>query len=192
MRETIDQAKRPGFAAALPALLVASVLLAGCASSQCVAPAGLSRSTPLAVVAGREHLGERVRWGGRLAEVRHLRDSTEIEVVALPLDGCGRPREADATLGRFVLVLPGFVETAARPPGSLLSATGLILGLRDGRVGEADLGFPLLDGERVRWWSRGVDEGFYEDAPSVYRPRISIGIGGGSGGIYGGGIGIRF
>ena len=169
----------------LPGLL-SFAFLAGCAGPRCMPLTGLSPTTPAAITATGDHLGERVRWGGSLSSVRHLKDSTEIEVIAYPLDSCGRPRLDASPLGRFILARAGFVETAGRPPGSLLSATGLILGLRDGRVGEADYRFPVLRADSLSWWP-----GSTSDTLVSPRPWVNIGIGGGSGG-YGGGVGIYF
>jgi len=165
-------------------------ILAGCAGPRCTPPTGLSPTTPAAVIATGGRIGERVRWGGALARVQHLRDSTEIEVVAYPLDGCGQPRLDAAPIGRFILIRSGFVETAGRPVGTLLSATGVIVGLRDGHLGEAPYAFPLLQGHSLSWW--GHSSGARQATQGWPRPRVSIGIGGGSGGYYGGGIGVRF
>lgn len=167
-------------------VLFSVILLVGCAGPRCVSPAGLSPVTPAAVTSGRERLGARVRWGGRLSAVRHLRDATELDLVAYPLDDCGRPRLDASPVGRFTLLRPGFVETADRAEGSMLSATGLIVGIRDGRVGEVDLPFPILQTDAFRWWPEVSNA-----APVSVRPWVTIGIGGGSGG-YGGGIGVHF
>jgi outer membrane lipoprotein len=182
MQTIITTSERGGWL--LPSLL-SLVVFAGCAGPRCNPLTGLSPATPAAAAAA-DHLGERVRWGGSLASTRHLSDSTEIEVIAYPLDDCGRPQSDAAPIGRFILVRPGFVETAGRPPGSLLSATGLIVGRRDGRIGEAEYPFAVLRGHSLTWW------------PAVGstmavspRPWVTIGVGGGSGG-YGGGIGVYF
>jgi outer membrane lipoprotein len=161
------------------------ILLAGCATTDCTPPPGNLALTPAQVAATGGHTGERLRWGGTLAAARNLADSTELEVVAYPLSRCGEPRTGDRPIGRFILVKPGYLETADRPSGSRLSATGLITGTREDRVGAAPYRFPLLQANEVRWWTD-------EAATRAYtRPWFTIGIGGGSGGI-GGGIGVLF
>lgn len=164
---------------------LSAVLLAGCATTDCTPPPGNAGLTPAQVAASGGHTGERLRWGGTLASARNLADRTELEVVGYPLNRCGEPRTGAQPTGRFILVRPGYLETADRPPGSRLSATGLITGVRKGQVGGAPYRFPILQASDLRWWAE-------EAAARAYtRPWVTIGIGGGSGGV-GGGIGVLF
>ncbi|MFY9975263.1 MAG: Slp family lipoprotein [Chromatiaceae bacterium] len=167
------------------AATLSTLLLAGCATTGCEPPPGNPDLTPDQVAATGGHTGERQRWGGTLASVRHLADRTELEVVGYPLDRCGEPRTGARPIGRFILVKPGYLETADRPTGSRLSTTGLITGTRDGQVGGAPYRFPLLQAGELRWWADGAPAG------TDRRPWVTIGIGGGSGGV-GGGIGVLF
>ncbi len=164
---------------------LSAFLLAGCATTDCTPPPGSTKLTPAQVSATGGHTGERLRWGGTLASARNLADSTELEVIGYPLNRCGEPRTGAQPIGRFILVKPGYLETADRPAGSRLSATGLITGVRAGQVGGAPYRFPLLQVNELRWWA--------EEAPvrAYTRPWVTIGIGGGSGGV-GGGIGVLF
>ena len=166
--------------------LIATLLLSGCASSGCRAPAASDPSlTPSAVAATGGHIGKLAQWGGTLVEARHLADSTELEVVAYPLDGCGRPRIGSEQTGRFIIVYPGFLETLDYRPDQKVSAIGRITGTRAGRFGDIDYRFPLLQTHQVSRWSDPQAGGDYS------RPWINIGIGGGSGGIFGG-VGVVF
>ena len=40
-------------------------------------------------------------WGGKIIDVRNLTETTEVEVVAYPLDGAQRPDQNAPTLGTF-------------------------------------------------------------------------------------------
>jgi outer membrane lipoprotein len=167
------------------ATALSAALLAGCASTDCTPPPGRAGLTPARVADTGGHTGERQTWGGTLASARNLADRTELEVVGYPLDRCGEPRTGTQPVGRFILVKPGYLETADRPIGSRLSATGIITGVREGQVGGASYRFPLLQAGELRWWQ---DE---PRARASTRPWVTIGIGGGSGGV-GGGIGVLF
>lgn len=152
-------------------------------------PAGVSTLSPSSVSAVSTHEGELVRWGGILIEARNLKTSTELEVIGYPLDQCGRPRTDSAQVGRFIIVRPSFLEIADYRTGSQVSATGRIAGIRDGRIGAAEYSYPLLESYKVRLWADERVDGGYT------RPRITIGVGGGSGGVYrgvGGGVGVSF
>lgn len=168
----------------LAALSVAT--LSGCATTDCVSPVGRAGLTPAQVSASQGYTGELQRWGGTLASSRNLADSTELEVIGYPLDRCGHPRTRAEPLGRFVLISRGYLETAEHPPGTPLTATGIISGTRGGNVGGAPYRFPLLTSQNIRWWPQESD-----GSTDYRRPWVSIGIGGGSGGV-GGGIGVQF
>lgn len=166
-------------------IILAALLLGACAGESCRAPAGNASLTPDAVSAAGGPLGVVVQWGGVLVGVSHLRDSTELEVVGYPLDGCGRPRTGSAQTGRFIIVRPGFLETADYRAGQRVSATGRVNEVRPGRIGDARYDFPVLETHKVRLLPE-------ETAARGYRrPWVSIGIGGGSGGV-GGGVGVVF
>lgn len=169
----------------LAAVLLATALFTGCATTDCIPPAGNPSLTPAQVAATGRHTGERLRWGGVLASSRNLAESTELEVVAYPLDRCGLPGLGDQAIGRFIVIQPGYLETAERPPGSRLSATGIVVGIREGQVGGAPYRFPLLQAGDLHWWAKEAQTGGYT------RPWVTIGLGGGSGGV-GGGIGVLF
>jgi len=164
------------------------MLLAGCAGQTCYAPVGNPNVTPSAVAATGGHVGEPVQWGGILVETRNLKDRTELDVVGYPLDKCGRPQTGAGQTGRFVIVRPGFLETTDYRGGRRVTSTGRITGVREGRLGEVEYAFPLLESYKVQLWP--VER---QDGGSAYpRPWVSIGIGGGSGGGVGGGVGVWF
>jgi outer membrane lipoprotein len=162
-------------------------ILAGCAGDPggCRAPVGDRSLTP-ALVAGRDAVvRDWLTWGGTLVRTRHREDATELELVAYPLTDCGRPRIDAPSIGRFIVIIPGYLETADLMPGQPLTATGRLLGIRDGEVSGLPYRFPLLEDPAPRRWSQ--TGGWRQPA----RPVLSIGVGAGSG-WRGGGVGIRF
>lgn len=174
--------------------LVAALGVGGCTtfSAECHTPVGDPALTPARVSDGAPRaIGQRVTWGGTLVAARNLESSTELEVLAQPLGRCGRPRSDGQPLGRFVVVRPGYLETAGLSPGRPVTATGTITDVRDGQIGSASYRFPLLTDPDPRLWP-DPDEGV--GGPT--RPVISIGIGGGWGeggwGWRGGGVGVSF
>lgn len=182
-RPAAGAARRRGAALVLAALLA----VAGCASNElgCRTPVGDRSLTPAMAAASGVHQGARVTWGGTLVEARHREDRTELELIGYPLTNCGRPRLDEDAVGRFIVVHPGYLETAELAAGRALTASGRIIGTREGRIGGVPYRFPLLEDAAPRVWPRPGAAG----APA--RPVISIGVGAGSGGS-GGGIGVRF
>jgi outer membrane lipoprotein len=164
------------------------LLLAGCASSpdSCRKPIGESGLTPTIAAERASAIGQAITWGGTLVGSRNLADSTELEVLAFPLDGCGRPRTDDDPLGRFIVRRPGYLETAQLPPGREVTASGRIIATSEGRIGDADYRFPVLEDANPMVWDERGASGY-----SGVRPWISIGVGGGRG-WSGGGVGVVF
>jgi len=166
-------------------VLFACLLITGCASDACRTSIGNPSITPSRVSASDSHVGEPAQWGGILVQSRHLKGSTELEIISYPLDSCGRPIVGAGKTGRFIIVHPGFLETTDYQPGRRVSAAGRITGIRTGKVGDAVYSFPLLESYKVQLWPDQQASGSYS------RPWFNIGIGGGSGGVFGG-VGVTF
>lgn len=130
-----------------------------------VAPADVAREPD-------RHQGTEVVWGGKILDVRNLADETEVQVVAYPLDRAQRPQQSAPTQGRFILVLPGFVEPYDFPPGRFVTVRGRIEGSRMRRIGDADRLYPALRREDLHLWPVNFPR---------ERSRVSFGIGVGVG-----------
>lgn len=114
-------------------------------------------------------IGAEVVWGGRIVGVKNEETSTEVEIVGYPLDRDQQPVPDAPTVGRFILVLPGFVEPFDYPAGRHLSVHGRVSGARMGYLEEHDYLFPLLRAQEVTVWPWG----FMLDK----KPQVSIGVG---------------
>ncbi len=176
----------------LAPILAATLLTAGCASTgpgNCRAPIGDRALTPAVVAAQGDDVGAAITWGGTLISARHRADATDLEVLAYPLDACARPLLRQPAQGRFIVRRPGYLETADLKPGRRITASGRIIAIVDGRIGEADYRLPVLEDMAPRIWPERED--VVGGAGTRVRPWISIGVGGGRG-WSGGGVGIRF
>jgi outer membrane lipoprotein len=143
----------------------------------CAAPvfkdAPASVATPIEVAAQPERYhGADVVWGGKILAVRNLADTTEVQVVAYPLDRAQRPDQNAPTHGRFIIALPGYVEPLDYPAGRFVTLRGRVARSRASRVDDRDMVFPLVADATVHLWPANFP---YE------RPRVSFGIGVGIG-----------
>ncbi len=138
-------------------LLFASVatLSAGCASTPDPIrdapdgpPPGVVREAP------EDYVGQRVRWGGTIAEIDNAVDHTLVYVVARELHDSGRPTRNDASTGRFVAVLEGFHDPVILAPGRELTAVGELQEATRATVGEFDYLYPVVRAELHRLWPR--------------------------------------
>ena len=146
--------RRARAAAPIALAALAAALGAGCAtvaqppSDAPVARvdvADVQRAPPVEPVA--------VRWGGTIASVTNAdAETTVLEIVARPLGASGRPRHVDASPGRFVAEVDGFLDPEIVRAGRDVTVTGTVADLRDGRVGDAEYRFPVVEVEAWRYW----------------------------------------
>jgi len=109
-----------------------------------------------------------VLWAGMIVGVDVLPDATEITIESYPLDKSQRPVVDGPTGGRFVAVLPGYVEPLDLPEGRFLSVKGRVAGSREARL-RGELGIlPVIYADARYLWPAGFQ---YE------RSNISFGVG---------------
>ncbi len=157
----------------LLALIVTAAILGslgGCASPVIRDTARIAALTPVDVQQGISAADDtEILWGGRIVAFDNRVDRTEIEVVAFPLARDQSPLTEAPSEGRFLLVLPGYVESADYAVGRHLTVRGVLAGTREGQVQEHAYLYPVVRGRDVHVWPWG----FMLDR----RPRVSIGIG---------------
>lgn len=156
----------------IAALLSMALLLAACASAPPIDAGGADRTLAPreAATTATDVVGSRVVWGGTIVTSNNLADATRIEVLAYPLNDSLRPRTDQSPAGRFLVQAPGYLETQDYAPGRLLTVTGNIARLADGRIGDAPYRFPILAPDQMHLWPRNGGGG-----PSG--PQFHIGVG---------------
>jgi outer membrane lipoprotein len=107
--------------------------------------------------AAEQRVGEQVRWGGRIVEVRTEKLRSCFEVVGAPLDAAGRPRRVDRSTGRFIACRSGFYEPQVFAAGRELTISGRIDGFETRPVGEYDYTYPRVAAEVVYLWPERVE-----------------------------------
>ncbi len=115
--------------------------------------------------------GKKVILGGDIVETRNLPGKTEIEVVQKPVDSFGYVEGGDATLGRFIFVRPGYLEAEVYEKGRQVIGAGRIVGGQDGKLGEADYRYPVIEAEELHL-EEEYEYGPYYDPfyPHYYHP----------------------
>ncbi|MBA1444777.1 MAG: Slp family lipoprotein [Chromatiales bacterium] len=159
------------------------LFLAACAAPQTRAPAGDRSVTPKQIAEQNQSIGASpVEWGGVIMELRNLKSSSELEVIAYPLQENGKPDLDASPTGRFIAVTPGYLESVDYSKGRQVTISGPVSEIRTGKVGEADYQFPVIKTDDAHLWPKAVARDT--------KPRIHFGIGVGSGGYSRGGVGI--
>lgn len=135
-------------------LAASLVALAGCATPVLKdAPASSPTVAEVAAAPERYHDGE-VVWGGKIIALANLAETTEVQLVAYPLARGQRPDTRAASQGRFVLVLPGYVEAMDYPSGRWLSVRGRVTGSEVRTIDRRDVVHPRVYGSEVHLWPR--------------------------------------
>lgn len=151
----------------LPILI--ALALAGCATQPPLDATGaVVDLAPYRAAESGQHDEATVIWGGMIIDVENRSDSTEIAVIAYPLDASQRPLLKAPTQGRFLAVIPGYVEAFDYPNGRFVTFRGRMLGTRETLVGDKPYAQPLLRVETAHVWPTG-----FQDTG----PHISFGIG---------------
>lgn len=156
----------------LPTLLLG---LAACAPAPIYKPApGTVAATPMQVSQTPEQFARsQVIWGGSVVGVRNLPDHSEIEILAYPLDSSQRPVFRAGASGRFIAIVPGYVEPMNYPGGAPITIDGQLAGTRVGQVGQASYVFPLVKVAQSHVWT--------PDEMRSGHPNVSFGLGVGVG-----------
>jgi len=151
----------------------AILALSGCASQlpESIRGDGSKLTTYTQVQAASvETIGEQVRWGGVIAEVRNGENASELEVVGFRTRSAGRPEVNDDSYGRFRVIVNGFVDPEVYAKGRLITVLGTYTGIERGTIGEYNFDFPVVRASGMELWRetqpRASDWRF-----DVYSPR---------------------
>ncbi len=151
-------------------IMAVALLAAGCATAPRFDTAGIDTALTPAGVAAHPQAGKgrQVLWGGVIIAATNLRDSTELQILAYPLNHAQRPKVGVPPLGRFIAVRQGYLETVDFAPGRQVTVVGPVRGLRNGRVGQMAYVFPVMAAHGLYLWPQ--DE-------TATEPQIHFGIG---------------
>lgn len=137
-----------------PAAVAGLLLLAGCAGVPTALQDAPAESP--AVTAVREqpeaHVGERVRWGGTVAEVINRRSDTVLAIVARPLRDNGRPYADAASPGRFLARIAGFLDPAVYREGRSVTVIGTVAGSEVREIGDYPYRYPVVQVDSHYLW----------------------------------------
>jgi outer membrane lipoprotein len=135
---------------------VAFVLLTGCAGMPEFDTSAVDRSlTPQSVIAEPElSRGKVALWGGTILETRNLKDATQIEILAYPLDADYRPMPESKPLGRFIIRHSDYLEPTTYAQGKYLTVMGTVTSSQTGNVGETTYTYPVISDSQLHLWTQ--------------------------------------
>lgn len=135
-------------------LLLSVGLLKACASTPEFDTSKADHSLTPSTVASEKniHYGKQIIWGGTILDTRNLKDSTQIEILAYPLNTSHRPILDEKPLGRFILVYPAYLENTIYTQGKQLTTSGQITKTRQSKIGESNYIYPIISANKIHLW----------------------------------------
>jgi outer membrane lipoprotein len=152
-------------------ILLLAFFTSGCATTPSFDTSGVNlKLTPsLASKESSNDIGQKVIWGGMILSSVNLADTTQIEVLAYPLDDDDYlPNPNAKPLGRFLLRQAGYLETKEYEEGRYVTVQGRISEIQQGRIGEKDYPYPVVESEQLFLWPKDLQDN---------QPKVHFGIG---------------
>ena len=136
--------------------LLISLFITACTSAPKFDTRQVDRSlTPKSVNADIENTrGKVALWGGVILATKNLKATSQIEVLAYPLDSNSMPLREREPLGRFLIQHSGFLEPATYAQGRMVTVIGKITGTSASKVGEMDYVYPVIKSTQHHLWSK--------------------------------------
>jgi outer membrane lipoprotein len=115
------------------------------------------------------HQNEVTMLGGKIVEIKSAQNESEITVLQMPLAYNDRPRNEEASQGRFLVRYDQFLDPAIFEIGKYLTVVGRINGREDRLIGEYMYTYPVLAPIETKLWGFETESG-----PDVH---FGIGVG---------------
>lgn len=97
--------------------------------------------------------GRTILEGGRVLDIRPLKEGTWIEVLQLPLDRWDMPqKDTTQSAGRFLAMKDEFIDPAILHPGMWVTVVGEIAGMNTRPIGEVDYSYPIVKIHYLKAW----------------------------------------
>ena len=96
--------------------------------------------------------GKMVLWGGEVLRTVNKKEGTMIEILQLPLDRSDRPKDVDASEGRFLVLHPDYLDGAIYRQGREITVVGEVQGVKILPLGEIEYIYPFLKAKKIHLW----------------------------------------
>ncbi len=152
-------------------LSLTMLLLAACATTPRFDASGIDLSVTPQQAASQVTtlLGSRQLWGGVIIASSNLKETTQLEILAYPLDSDQKPDTEKTPSGRFIALQQGYLETNSYSQGRLLTVSGVLQENHISHIGEAQYTYPTLLIEQLELWPN-------RNTPAETRFRFGLGV----------------
>lgn len=150
--------------------VVSALWLTGCAGGvpQTIREAPSANPSLSAVQKQPESfIGQPVRWGGTILAVHNGPQTTEIEVLARPLNALGEPDAEAESLGRFIAEWRAFKDPSEYPTDRRVTIAGRLARIDTRLIGDYHYAYPVIAVDALHRWSEPIPPMLYP-APPFY------------------------
>jgi len=113
------------------------------------------------------YLSQKVRWGGVIVNTENKDNTSQLIIVAFPLDDDGEPQVNDQSSGRFIAIVDDFLEPVVYSSDRMITVVGTVLGTETLDVGEFPYEYPVVHVEHSYLWPVKVEPD-YRDLPPYW------------------------
>ena len=117
------------------------------------------------------YIGAVVRWGGDIVRTENHTETTLIEIIGRDLWRHGRPKDGDASGGRFLVRIRGFIDPAVFKKGRQLTVTGKLGPPISRLIGNFAYRYPVVEVNAYYLWPESPkyrDDIYYYDSYWYY------------------------
>jgi outer membrane lipoprotein len=155
--------------------LLTGLMLSACASQipQAIRQAPVDNPSVEAVRGNTaDYLGREVRWGGRLIETENREHATWLTVLSsTSLSKDGEPQSGDDNGGRFIAIVPAFLDPKVYAVDRKVTVTGTLLRTETRPVGQFPYTYPVVQASSWYLWPEDAEPPYYGyPYPGWYNP----------------------
>jgi outer membrane lipoprotein len=114
-----------------------------------------------------DYRSQKVRWGGVIVNTENKDNSSQLLIVAFPLDDDGEPQVSDQSTGRFIAIVDEFLEPMVYSSERMITVVGTVLRAETLDVGEFPYEYPVVQVEHSYLWPVREDLD-YRDYPPYW------------------------
>jgi outer membrane lipoprotein len=108
-----------------------------------------------------DFLNRPVLWGGTIIKTENRPDSSRVTLLARNLSKSGRPQDGDDSPGRFIAIVPRFLDPQVYAKDRLLTVSGTVAGTEVETVGEFPYTYPIIKVAVHYLWPEEQDPFYY-------------------------------
>lgn len=142
----------------LASLLTFIVILSACATTPPGQSIGQSTGEKATSVYQHpeSHQGTEVVRGGSVIGIENRADETWVEIIDRPLLRNGLPDLRQNSSGRFLAIVPGFLDPLDYSNGRSITIVGTVDGSETRQIAEADYNYPIIAVTDHQLWSKAA------------------------------------